>query len=150
MHLAAMNYTFACMHGCDAITKYSYSAFSYLLYFLCLDSWRGGYKNAKYIKHLAAVEKVGGDFIPLVWNLLGPFALSIIRSIADCTTTIGGEGDWENLTFVGCLILDKPIQDAITPDIGLCKVWVISFHFPRSYSCMYLLIIIYNCSLKIG
>ena len=47
---------------------------------------------AKDAKHLALVEKAGGDFIPLcdecfgVWTL---FALSTLNSIADRTTTCG-------------------------------------------------------------
>ena len=45
----------------------------------------------------------------VTYLVVGPFALLIIRSIADRTTNISGEGDWENLTFVGCLILDKPM-----------------------------------------
>ena len=48
---------------------------------------------AKDVKHLAIVEKAGGDFIPLVvesfwvWT---PFALSVLNSIADRTTTCSG------------------------------------------------------------
>ena len=43
-----------------------------------------------HILHLAIVEKAGGDFIPLVVEGFGiwtPFALSVLHSIADHTTT---------------------------------------------------------------
>ena len=45
---------------------------------------------AKDAEHFAIVEKAGGDFIPLVVESFGvwtPFALSILNSIADHTTT---------------------------------------------------------------
>ena len=48
---------------------------------------------AKDAKHLAIVEKAGGDFIPLVVECFGvwiPFALWILHSIADHTTTWSG------------------------------------------------------------
>ena len=48
---------------------------------------------AKDAKHLATVEKAGGDFIPLVVESFGiwtPFALSVLNSIADRTTTHSG------------------------------------------------------------
>ena len=48
---------------------------------------------AKDEKHLAAVEKVGPDFIPLVVETLGvwtPFALKTLQNIADCTTPRSG------------------------------------------------------------
>jgi len=48
---------------------------------------------AKDTKHLAMVEKAGGDFIPLVVESFGVwtlFALSILHSIADRTTTCSG------------------------------------------------------------
>ena len=44
---------------------------------------------AKDEKHLAAVEKVGSDFIPLVVETFGvwtPFALKTLQNIADRTT----------------------------------------------------------------
>ena len=50
-------------------------------------------EGAKDAKHLAIVEKAGGDFIPLVvesfgiWTL---FAWSVLHSIADRTTTCSG------------------------------------------------------------
>ena len=48
---------------------------------------------AKNVKHLAIVEKAGGDFIPLVVESFGiwiPFALLVLYSIADHTTTRSG------------------------------------------------------------
>ena len=48
---------------------------------------------AKDEKHLAAVEKVGSDFIPLVVETFGvwtPFALKTLQSIADRTTPRSG------------------------------------------------------------
>ena len=48
---------------------------------------------AKDEKHLAAVEKVGSDFIPLVVETFGvwtPFPLKTLHSIADCTTPRSG------------------------------------------------------------
>jgi len=48
---------------------------------------------AKNEKHLAAVEKVGSDFIPLVVESFGvwtPFALKTLCTIADCTTPRSG------------------------------------------------------------
>ena len=48
---------------------------------------------AKDAKHLAMVEKVGGDVIPLCVECFGvwtPFALSTLNSIADRTTTCSG------------------------------------------------------------
>ena len=48
---------------------------------------------AKDTKHLVIVEKAGGDFIPLVVESFGVwthFALSVLNSVADCTTTHSG------------------------------------------------------------
>ena len=48
---------------------------------------------AKDKKHLAAVEKVGSDFIPLVVETFGvwtPFALKTLQNIADRTTPRSG------------------------------------------------------------
>ena len=48
-------------------------------------------KMAKDAKYLAIVEKAGDDFIPLVVESFGiwtPFALSVLHSIADHTTTV--------------------------------------------------------------
>ena len=48
---------------------------------------------AKDEKHLAAVEKVGSDFIPLVVETFGvwtPFALKTLQNIADRTTPRSG------------------------------------------------------------
>ena len=48
---------------------------------------------AKDEKHLAAVEKVGTDFIPLVVECFGvwtPFALIMLKTIADRTTPQSG------------------------------------------------------------
>ena len=48
---------------------------------------------AKGQKHLAAVEKAGSEFVPLVVECFGvwtPFALRMLRIIADCTTPRSG------------------------------------------------------------
>ena len=48
---------------------------------------------AKEEKHLAAVEKVGSDFIPLVVQTFGvwtPFALKMLYVVADCSTPRSG------------------------------------------------------------
>ena len=48
---------------------------------------------AKDAKHFAIVDKAGGDFIPPVVESFGvwtSFALSVLNSIADCTTTYSG------------------------------------------------------------
>ena len=48
---------------------------------------------AKDAKHLATVERAGGDFIPLVVKSFGvwtPFVLAVLNSIADHTTTCSG------------------------------------------------------------
>ena len=52
-----------------------------------------GGEVAKDEKHLAAVEKVGSDFIPLVIECFGvwtPFALKTLCTIADHTTPHSG------------------------------------------------------------
>ena len=44
---------------------------------------------AKDEKHLAAVEKVGSNFVPLVVETFGvwtPFALKMLHVVADCST----------------------------------------------------------------
>ena len=66
---------------------------SFFIRLLC----RGGcccWEVSKDEKHLAVVEKVGSDFIPLVVERFGvwtPFALKIIHLIADCTTPRSGD-----------------------------------------------------------
>jgi len=66
-------------------------ALSYtLLCFMCLAV---AGEVAKDAKHLAMVEKAGGDFIPLCVECFGvwtPFALSTLNSIADRTITCSG------------------------------------------------------------
>jgi len=59
----------------------------------CAEVAAAAEEVAKDEKHLAMVEKAGGDFIPLVVECFGvwtPFALSILHSIADRTATRSG------------------------------------------------------------
>ena len=60
-----------CAQASQASLLELHSYFLFCFPGLCWDgccSWTGGYKDAK---HLVAVEKVGGDFIPLVVEYLG-------------------------------------------------------------------------------
>ena len=67
-----------------------YSASLYFL--LCLLCW-GSCCSWRGEKHLAAVEKVGADFVPLVVECFGvwtPFALKMSKNIADRTIPRSG------------------------------------------------------------
>jgi len=66
---------------------------SALSYISCAGVATAAGEVAKDEKHLAMVEKAGGDFIPLVVECFGVqtlFALSVLHSIADRMTTCSG------------------------------------------------------------